>query len=165
MGSGQSWWHWKQLQQEAANELCYAESNNIPVSERIYGNTQAALRPSFLQFVSCKNILIEGVTFVDGPQWTVHPVYCENVIIRDAKIYTDGHNTDGLNPDSCKNVLIEDCDFSTGDDCIAINAGMNEDGWRVNKPCENVIIRNCTMSGGHGAVVIGSAVSGSVRNI
>ena len=165
MGSGESWWHWKQLQQEAANELCYAEANHIPVSERVYGTTQAALRPSFLQFINCRKILIDGPTFIDGPQWTLHPVYCEDVIIRNTKIYTNGHNTDGLNPDSCKNVLIEDCDFCTGDDCIAINAGMNEDGWRVNRACENVIIRNCTMSGGHGAVVIGSAVSGSVRNI
>ena len=164
-GNGASWWHWKKLQQLAAYDLCYAEANHIPVAERIYGTTKAALRPSFLQFINCSDILIDGITMLDGPQWTLHPVYCENMIIRNTNIYTNGHNTDGLNPDSCRNVLIENCDFSTGDDCIAINSGMNEDGWRVNRPCENVIIRNCTMSGGHGAVVIGSAVSGGVRNI
>lgn len=165
IGNGQKWWHWKKRQQKAANELCYAEYDNIPVSERIYGTREAALRPSYLQPINCKNVLIDGITLEDGPQWTIHPVYCENVIIRNTKVCTTGHNTDGLNPDSCRNVLIENCDFSTGDDCIAINSGMNEDGWRVNRPCENVIIRNCTMSGGHGAVVIGSAVSGGVRNI
>lgn len=165
IGNGKSWWEWKQLQQEAACELCYAESNHIPVKNRIYGTKKAALRPSFLQFVHCTEILIDGITLIDGPQWTIHPVYCENMIIRNVKVYTTGHNTDGLNPDSCKNVLIEHCDFSTGDDCIAINSGMNEDGWRVNRPCENIIIRNCTMSGGHGAVVIGSAMSGGVKNI
>ena len=165
IGSGAAWWHWKGLQQQAANELCYAEYNKIPVSARVYGTETAALRPSFVQPINCKNVLIDGVTLVDGPQWTIHPVYCENVIIRNARVSTSGHNTDGLNPDSCKNVLIEDCEFCTGDDCIAINAGMNEDGWRVNRPCENVIIRRCSMTGGHGAVVIGSAVSGSVRNI
>ena len=164
-GSGQNWWSWKMLQQEAANELCYAESNHIPVSRRIYGTKKAALRPSFLQFINCTDILIDGPTFINGPQWTIHPVYCEDVIIRNVRVSTAGHNTDGLNPDSCKNVLIENCDFSTGDDCIAINSGMNEDGWRVNRPCENIIIRNCRMTGGHGAVVIGSAMSGGVRNI
>lgn len=165
LGSGSDWWHWKQLQQEAANELCYAEYNKIPVKERVYGTKEAALRPSFLQFINCSEILIDGITLVDGPQWTLHPVYCENMIIRNVTVRTAGHNTDGLNPDSCKNVLIENCDFSTGDDCIAINSGMNEDGWRVNRPCENILIRNCVMSGGHGAVVIGSAMSGGVRNI
>lgn len=165
IGSGEKWWHWKQLQQNAANELCYAESNHIPVEERVYGTVEAALRPSFLQLINCKDILIDGITLLDGPQWTIHPVYCENVIIRNVNITTKGPNTDGLNPDSCRNVLIENCSFSTGDDCIAINAGMNEDGWRVNRPCENIIIRNCTMTGGHGAVVVGSAVSGSIRNL
>lgn len=165
IGNGAAWWHWKGLQQKAANELCYAEADGISVNERIYGTREAALRPSFLQPINCKNVLIDGITLIDGPQWTMHPVYCENVIIRNVTVRTSGHNTDGLNPDSCRNVLIENCDFCTGDDCIAINAGMNEDGWRVSCPCENVLIRHCTMSGGHGAVVIGSAVSGGIRNI
>ena len=165
LGNGANWWNWKKTQQKAANELCYAEFNNTPVEERIYGTKEAALRPSFLQFINCSDILIDGITMIDGPQWTLHPVYCENLIIRNTTIHTVGHNTDGLNPDSCKNVLIENCNFFTGDDCIAINSGMNEDGWRVNRPCENIIIRNCTMTGGHGAVVIGSAMSGGVRNI
>ncbi len=165
VGNGQSWWHWKQLQQEAAKELCYAESNGIPVEERVYGTEKAALRPSFIQPINCKNVLLEGFTIIDGPQWTLHPVYCEDVVIRNVTVSTHGHNTDGLNPDSCKNVLIESCTFDTGDDCIAINSGMNEDGWRVNKPCENIEVRNCIMNGGHGAVVIGSAMSGGVKNI
>lgn len=165
IGSGQSWWHWKMLQQEAADELCYAEYNGIPVAERIYGTEKAALRPSFIQPVNCRNVLIDGITVENGPQWTLHPVYCENVIIRNTTVFSEGPNTDGLNPDSCRNVLIENCSFSTGDDCIAVNAGMNEDGWRVDRPCENILIRNCSMSGGHGAVVIGSAVSGGIRNV
>ena len=165
MGNGQSWWHWKKLQQDAAKELCYAESEGIPVEKRVYGTEQAALRPSFIQFMNCKNVRWEDFTIIDGPQWTLHPVYCEDMVIRNVKVSTHGHNTDGLNPDSCKNVLIEGCSFETGDDCIAINSGMNEDGWRVGKPCENIEIRNCTMTGGHGAIVIGSAMSGGVKNI
>lgn len=165
IGSGQSWWHWKQLQQTAAEELCYAQANEIPVSKRVFGTEEAALRPSFVQFINCKNILLEDFTIMDGPQWTLHPVYCTDVIIRGVSVLTHGPNTDGLNPDSCQNVLIENCTFDTGDDCIAINSGMNEDGWRVNRPCENIEIRNCRMNGGHGGLTIGSAVSGGVRNI
>ncbi|TDO93920.1 alpha/beta hydrolase family protein [Halanaerobium saccharolyticum] len=109
--------------------------------------------------------MIEGITIVDGPMWTIHPVYCENTIIRNLKIITDGPNTDGINPDSCKNMLIEDCDFETGDDCIAIKSGINEDGRRVNKPTENLLIRNCKAKEGHGGVVIGSEMSGGVKNV
>ncbi|WP_151736971.1 glycoside hydrolase family 28 protein ['Paenibacillus yunnanensis' Narsing Rao et al. 2020] len=164
-GNGEAWWHWKQLQQTAADKLCYAESEGIPVEQRIFGTEQDALRPSFIQPVGCTNVLIQGISIHNGPQWTIHPVYCENIIIRKVKVVSCGPNTDGLNPDSCRNVLIEDSSFETGDDCIAINSGMNEDGWRVNKPCENIVIRNCTMKEGHGGLVIGSGMSGGVRNV
>lgn len=165
VGNGQAWWQWKKLQQEAANELCYAQANGISVEKRVYGTREAALRPSFIQFIECENVVLADFTIEDGPQWTIHPVYCEHVTVSGVKVVTHGPNTDGLNPDSCTDVLIEGCNFETGDDCIAINAGMNEDGWRVGKPCKDIVIRDCTMSGGHGAVVIGSAVSGGVENV
>ena len=164
-GQGQAWWHWKTLQQAAAKALYDAEFEGVPVEKRIYGTEEAALRPQFLQWIGCRNVLVEGVTFLNGPMWTVHPVYCENVLVRGITVQSQGPNTDGLNPDSCRNVLVENCTFATGDDCIAINAGMNEDGWRVSRPCENIVIRNCTMSEGHGAVAIGSGMSGGVRNV
>ncbi len=141
VGNGRAWWSWKKLQKEAAKELCYAQAREIPVERRVYGRRE------------------------DGPQRTIHPVYCEHVTVRNVNVITQGPNTDGLNPDSCTDVLIEGCSFKTGDDCIAINAGMNEDGWLVGKPCRDIVIRNCRMSGGHGAVVIGSAVSGGVENV
>ena len=137
----------------------------MPVEKRIYGTEAAALRPSFIQPVSCSNVLLEDFTIIDGPHWTIHPIYCENVTVRNVTVSTHGPNTDGLNPDSCRNVLIEGCTFDTGDDCIAINSGMNEDGWRVGKPCENIEIRNCVMNGGHGGLVIGSGMSGGVKNV
>jgi len=87
MGGGEAWWHWKKLQQKAANELCYAQSNNIPVEKRVYGTEEAALRPSFIQFVNCKNIQLRDFTIEDGPQWMIHPVYCENVIVSGITIY------------------------------------------------------------------------------
>jgi polygalacturonase len=164
-GQGEAWWHWKKLQQAAAKTLYDAEFDGIPVEERIYGTEEAALRPQFFQSVGCRNVLIEGVTFRNGPMWTLHPVYCRDVLVRNVTVDTRGPNNDGLNPDSCYNVVVEDCSFSTGDDCIAINSGMNEDGWRVARPCENIVIRNCHMSEGHGAVAIGSGMSGGVRNV
>ncbi|MGD8519345.1 MAG: glycoside hydrolase family 28 protein, partial [Anaerolineae bacterium] len=164
-GQGRAWWHWKELQQAAAKTLYHAQFRGVPVQERVFGSEQAALRPQFLQTVRCRNVLVEGVTFVDGPMWTVHPVYCDKVLVRDITVTSEGPNTDGLNPDSCRNVLVEGCTFHTGDDCIAINSGMNEDGWRVNEPCENIVVRRCTMSEGHGAVAIGSGMSGGVRNV
>lgn len=169
-GQGDSWWGWKKLQQAAVTKLYNAEHDKIPVKDRVFGREQDALRPQFFQPINCKNVLVEGVTFKFGPFWTIHPVYCENVMVRNVSVITSGEgkrgvNADGLNPDSCRNVLIEGCCFNTGDDCVAINAGMNEDGWRVGKPCENVLIRHCRMGEGHGAVVIGSGMSGGARNI
>ena len=164
-GQGQSWWHWKQLQHPAARELYHAQFKGVPVEKRQFGSEQAALRPQFFQAVRCRRVLVAGVTFIDGPMWTIHPVYCSDVIVRGVTVKTAGPNGDGLNPDSCRNVLVEDCQFDTGDDCIAINAGMNEDGWRVGIPCENIHIRNCVMTEGHGAISIGSGMSGGVRNV
>ncbi|MFW5894074.1 MAG: glycoside hydrolase family 28 protein [Verrucomicrobiota bacterium] len=164
LGGGEAWWDWKQSQPEVGKELYEAEYNGIDVNDRIYGRVHT-LRPSFVQPVRCKRVLIEGVTIEDGPMWTVHPVYCEDVTVRGIGVASGGPNTDGLNPDSCERVLIERCAFSTGDDCIALNAGMNEDGSRVNRPCRDVLVRHCKTCRGHGGIVIGSAVSGGIENV
>ena len=97
--------------------------------------------------------------------WEVHPVLSENVVVRNVRISSHGPNNDGCDPESCKDVLIENCYFDTGDDCIAIKSGRNEDGRRLGAPTENIIIRGCEMKDGHGGVTIGSEISGGVRNI
>lgn len=97
--------------------------------------------------------------------WIIHPVLCENVTVRKVSVISHGPNSDGCDPESCKDVLIEDCLFDTGDDCIAIKSGRDHDGRRINVPSENIIIRNCIMNDGHGGVVIGSEISGNVRNV
>lgn len=97
--------------------------------------------------------------------WQVHPVLCENVIIRGVNIIGHGPNTDGVNPESCRHVLIEDCYFDNGDDCIAIKSGRNEDGRRIGVPSENIVIRRNTMRDGHGGVTIGSEISGGVKYV
>lgn len=164
-GAGSAWWHWKKLQQNAADRLIRAESQGIVVEERVFATREDALRPSFIQFINCKHVTLEDFTIEDGPQWMIHPVYCEDVVVRGVTVNTKGPNTDGCNPDSCRKVLIEDCTFETGDDCIAINSGMNEDGWRVGRPCEQIEVKNCRFIGGHAAVAIGSGMSGGICDI
>jgi polygalacturonase len=136
----------------------------VPVAERIFGEGDY-LRPNFIQPYKCKNILIEGVTIKDSPMWVIHPVLSQNITIRKVKVISHGPNSDGCDPESCRDVLIEDCLFDTGDDCIAIKSGRDHDGRRVNVPSENIIVRNCIMKDGHGGVVIGSEISGNVRNV
>ena len=123
------------------------------------------LRPPMIQPVECRNVRIEGVSLKNPPFWTINPVYCENVTVTGISIKNpdDSPNTDGINPDSCRNVHISDCHISVGDDCITIKSGRDEDGRRVGRPCENITVTNCTMLDGHGGVVIGSEMSGGVR--
>lgn len=151
-------------QRPARARLYEMMDKNVPLAERIFGEGHY-LRPQFIQPYKCKNVLIEGVKIIDSPMWEVHPVLCENVTIRKLHIATHGPNNDGCDPESCKDVLIEDCFFDTGDDCIAIKSGRNNDGRRLNTPSENIIIRNCTMKDGHGGITVGSEISGGVRNL
>jgi len=137
---------------------------NVPLEKRIFGEN-SYLRPQFIQPYKCKNVLIEGVKIIDSPMWEVHPVLCENVIVRKLTIISHGPNNDGCDPESCKDVLIEDCLFDTGDDCIAIKSGRNNDGRRINVPSENIIVRNCFMKDGHGGITVGSEISGGFRNL
>jgi unsaturated rhamnogalacturonyl hydrolase len=110
-------------------------------------------------------VLIQGVRIRRSPMWEVHPTLSTNVIVRGVDILSHGPNNDGCDPESCRDVLIEDCVFDTGDDCIAIKSGRNNDGRRLGIPSENIVIRRCTMKDGHGGVVIGSEVSGGCRNV
>jgi polygalacturonase len=135
-----------------------------PSEQRVFGEGHY-LRSSFVQFYLCKNVLIEGVTITNSPMWIIHPVRSENVIVRGVTVNSHGPNNDGCNPESCRDVLIENCMFDTGDDCIALKSGRNADGRRLNAPCENVVVRNCTMKDGHGGVVMGSEMSGGIRNV
>jgi polygalacturonase len=163
-GQGRAWWPWKKTQKTAAARAYQLAVTGTKVEDRVFA-TEGGLRPSFIQTVGCKNVLIEGVTLVNGPMWTIHPVYSENVIVRRVTVITEGPNNDGCNPDSTRNMLIEDSFFSTGDDCIVIKSGLNEDGWRVGRPTENIVVRRVRGERGHGGVVIGSEMSGGVRNV
>jgi polygalacturonase len=174
-GANENWWKWKGNKvdgwiegtphQKAGRDLLFEMAeNNIPPQERIMGEG-FYLRPSFFQPYKSKNILVEGVTFKDSPMWFLNPVLCENVTVKNLKIEGLGPNNDGCNPESSKNVLIQNCYFDTGDDCIAIKSGRNNDGRRINIPSENIIIEDCIMKEGHGGLVMGSEISGGVRNV
>lgn len=166
------WWPWKGHrriagvpdQAKARNTLMAMADKDVPVKDRVFGEG-GYLRPMFIQPYRCTNVLIQGVTIRRSPMWEVHPVLCRNVTVQDVKISTHGPNNDGCDPESSRDVLIKDCVFDTGDDCIAIKSGRNRDGRRVAAACENLIVTGCTMKDGHGGVTIGSEVSGDVRNV
>lgn len=163
-----AWWSWAPRfapgpveDRRLLGELAEA---GRPVSDRRFGPGRA-IRPKFVQPYRCQNVLIEGLTIIASPMWVVHPVECENVLVRGLKIISHGPNNDGCNPESCRDVLIEDCVFDTGDDCIAIKSGRDADGRRLSKPTENVVIRDCQMLSGHGGVTLGSEITGGVSNV
>lgn len=150
--------------QGGRNRLLRSAEEKLDISQRIM-TPQDALRPQMVNFYRCKQVLIEGITLLNSPFWVLHPLLCEDLTVRGVHIYNRGPNGDGCDPESCKNVLIEDCLFDTGDDCIAIKSGRNNDGRKWGLPSENIIVRNCKMKNGHGGVVIGSEISGGYRNL
>jgi len=125
------------------------------------------LRPVMISFIECKNVLLEEVLFENSPSWNIHPLMCENVIIDNVDVRNPSYsqNGDGLDLESCKNAIIVNCTFDVGDDAICIKSGKDEDGRRRARPTENVIVENCRVFKGHGGFVVGSEMSGGVKNI
>ncbi|HEY5470095.1 MAG TPA: glycoside hydrolase family 28 protein [Bacteroidales bacterium] len=169
--SRDNWWGMRRLSVVPGQEvrgrplLMEWSEKNTPIEQRIMGPADN-LRPQLINLYKCKNILIQDLTLVRPAFWTIHPLLSENITVKGVKIFTQGApNGDGCDPESCKNVLIENCSFSTGDDCIAIKSGRNNDGRTWNIPSENIIVRGCSMENGHGGVVIGSEISGGYRNL
>lgn len=147
----------------------WSEANAGLEVEQYYERTlkNQFFRPPFIQFLECKKVKIEGVRIQNSPFWTINPVGCDDVLIHGVSIFnsSDGPNTDGINPSSCSNVRISDCFISVGDDCITIKSGRDFHGRDYGKACENITITNCVMLSGHGGVVIGSEMSGGVKNV
>ncbi len=175
-GANENWWKmcgakhygWEEgvvAQRNGGRErlLMYAETS-MPVYKRMMV-PEDGMRPQLINFHSCNTILIEDVSLRNSPFWVIHPLFCESIIVRGVDILSHGPNNDGCDPESSKNVLIENCIFNTGDDCIAIKSGRNADGRKWNIPSENIIVRGCTMKDGHGGVVVGSEISGGYKNL
>ncbi|MFC1547169.1 glycoside hydrolase family 28 protein [Candidatus Neomarinimicrobiota bacterium] len=166
-GQGDKFWYlWKLIHDPDKAILRKMGQELVPVEERVFGAGHF-LRPTLMEFYECENILIEGVKVRNSPFWTIHPVLCTNVTVRNVKVERGKSNDDGCNPESSQYVLIENSSFYTQDDNIAIKAGRDNDAWAENggRPTENVIIRNCSFRGETGALTIGSEMSGGVRNI
>ncbi len=177
-GQGKIWWDSYQRNRAAAGDNArvarvakyvelFKEQNKGAVGYDYFVERGAFLRPPMIQPVDCSRIRIEGVRLKNPPFWTCNPVYCDDVVVTGVSIRNPAGspNTDGINPDSCRNVHISDCHISVGDDCITIKSGRDEDGRRVGRPCENITVTNCTMLDGHGGVVIGSEMSGGVKKV
>ncbi len=177
-GSNDTWWkmcgkerfgYVKGETKEAQNHgsraqlLKYAE-DDIDWDQRKFGMGQG-LRPQLVNFLKCDRILIKDVKLINSPFWVIHPLLSKNITVDGVYIWNEGPNGDGCDPESCENVLIQNCVFHTGDDCIAIKSGRNNDGRLWNQPSRNIIIRNCKMEDGHGGVVIGSEISGGCENV
>ena len=182
--SNQNWWPWVGVSRfgwqegmvtqkaEARPRLLKNGEDGVPMydeqgrrsPERVFG-PKDGLRPQLVNFNKCERILMEDVTLLRSPFWVIHPLHSTDIIVRRVKMINEGPNGDGCDPECCDRVLIEDCFFNTGDDCIAIKSGRNRDGRERNMPSQNIIIRNCKMRNGHGGVVIGSEISGGAKNI
>ena len=181
-GSNETWWPWcgnvrfgmkeggiAQNQGARARLLKQAE-DGVPMDERSFG-PKDGLRPQMVNFNQCEGILIEDVTLLRSPFWVIHPLLSKDITVRGVHINNNGPNGDGCDPESCDRVLIENCYFNTGDDCIAIKSGRNNDGREggqgkfAGTPSKNIIIRNCKFNNGHGGVVIGSEISGGCQNV
>lgn len=174
--SGEYWVQWKTSGAETASldALTKMGEDGVDVEERKFGEsdgepgvaTDGFIRPNFVVFVNCDHVLIEDFTTNNTPAWQIQPIYCNYVTVRGLNLNCPtSPNSDGIDPDSCKYVLIENNTFNTGDDCIAIKSGRNADGRRVNIPSENIVIQNNTMEVGHGAVTLGSEASAGIRNV
>lgn len=136
----------------------------VPVEKRVFGEGHY-LRPNTVEFFECTDALLKDVTIIDVPFWVIHPIKSTNVTIDGVTVRSHGPNNDGCDPEYSKNVIIKNCTFDTGDDCIAIKAGRDADGRRVAIKSENIIVQNCTMFDGHGGVTIGSEISAGVSNV
>lgn len=176
-GTNETWWNWCGAAQYGWKEgqkvsqrngsrarLLKLSEDGVDMNQRRFG-AEDGLRPQLINLNQCENILIENVTLLRSPFWVIHPLLSKNITVRGVHINNDGPNGDGCDPESCDGVLIENCFFNTGDDCIAIKSGRNNDGRVWGKPSENIIVRNCKMQNGHGGVVIGSEISGGCRNV
>ena len=162
--AGKEFAAWSQIEAPDRDRLREMGDKLTPIQERIFG-AGTVLRPSMVQFYGCSRILVEDLTLKDSPFWTIHPVFCDNVIVRGVTIDSHFPNNDGCDPESTSNVLIENCTFRTGDDSVAIKAGRDTDGRSTGRPSGNIVVRNCRCHSECNGLCIGSEMSGGASNV
>jgi polygalacturonase len=137
----------------------------VPVARRDMTGGEAHLRPHFIQFNRCRNVLVEDITIQDSPFWVLHPLLCRDVVIRRVKIQALGHNNDGVDPEMSQNVLIDRCSFDQGDDAVSVKSGRDHDAWRIGVPARNIVMRDSRIRNGHQLMAIGSELSAGIENV
>ena len=160
------WFDRPKSHMDATEFLYYAMSTNMPVTARDVTKLAGSdMRPDLMQFNNCKNILLEDFKIRSSPFWCVHLLESEDIVVRGIDVSAHGRNNDGIDIETCRNVLVENCRFDQGDDAVVIKSGRNQDAWRLGKCTENVEIRNCEVIDGHVLLGIGSEMAGGVRNV
>ena len=150
----------------AKKRLAEWARDNAPMEERAYWKVEESLmRPPLIQFNRCKGVRLEGITIRQSPFWTIHLLCSEDIVVRGLDVFADLKNSDGIDIESSKNVLVENCTFEQGDDAVVIKSGINHEGRRRAMPSEDIVIRNCTINDGHSMLSIGSELSGGIRNV
>ncbi|MDR0982011.1 MAG: glycoside hydrolase family 28 protein [Culturomica sp.] len=143
---------------------------NVPYGVRTEEEWQSIrhfLRPVMVSLVECKNVWLQGVIFQNSPSWNLHPLMCENVLVEEVQVRNPSYaqNGDGIDIESCKNVLVVNSSFDVGDDGICLKSGKDADGRKRGRACENIVVYGCSVFAGHGGFVVGSEMSGGVRNV
>lgn len=171
--NNKNWWSWSGKEEygwekgspiQNVKRLMDLAEEGVAASQRVFGDGYF-LRPNFVEFFDCENVMLKNIKIVNAPFWIIHPIRCNKVIIDGVFIKSHGPNNDGCDPEYSKNVVISNCSFDTGDDCIAIKSGRDADGRRVAISSENIVVQKCKMFDGHGGVTIGSEISAGVRNV
>lgn len=156
---------WRAEQTEAQKRLRLMGAHAVPLSQRVFGEG-SFLRPSFIQLFGCERVLIEDISIGSIPFWGIHLVFSKDCVVRSITVDSRRVNNDGVDIDSSCRVVIENCTFNTGDDCIAIKSGRDLDGRVAGQPSEDIVIRDCRMSFSKSAgIAIGSEMSGGVRRV
>ena len=164
--AGEVWWPTvNAMNGDAFVRNLRASGRDLQIEE--FAPARDFLRPSLVQLAGCQGVTLDGPTFRNSPAWNVHLLMCENVQVRNCTILNPWYaqNGDGLDIESCRDVEVRDCTFDVGDDAICLKSGKDAEGRRLNRPCQNITIANCSVLHGHGGVVVGSEMSGGVRDV
>ena len=162
---GRELWHLLEARQmESKDRVRQLELNKVPVEERICGDKEF-LRPPLIQLRNSQRLLFEGFTCIDAPMWILHPLYSSHITIRHINMDSMYVCNDGVDVDSCEDVVIENSHFRNGDDAVVLKSGRDADGLRVNRPCRRVVVRNCVFHECMHGFAIGSELSGGAEDV
>lgn len=167
LNKAQNTWYPTAEIRDISNDSKYMDEAFAKNDDASWNKVHDFLRPKLLSFTECKRVLLEDATFENSPGWNLHPLMCEDVTISNVTIRNPWYaqNGDGLDLESCKNVVIKGCSLDVGDDALCIKSGRDKEGRDRNMPTQNVIIEDCRVYHGHGGFVVGSEMSGGARNI